>query len=426
VRAVVVRCPNCGANLTSEGTVTTVTCSYCGTISRLQARTRVFQIPVHVPAEPGVPIARQRYSWLGMLPLVFIGLVIVSSIVLSMRAGRVAGDLTDRMYWAGGVPAMFDVDGDGVLDPIGLVRYHHAGDRTNLVAHSGQTGARLWQSEPLGSYGQLGQRMLGVAGDRVVIAFDRGTLTAYDARTGKLAWTQALGEKPETLCAGERDGELVVAIAGGSWEVFDREGQRREGKPLVRFDRARTQDGIRAMFERAGDDPADAPCIPLGDLSRRSAAGTLVLESWRELADIPGMKVNRLVRQLGGPELAVGYKSPGTSVPMIAALAGDTAVWVAEVPAIEPLVSRVDDHLVAVSHEHAAALYQPPRPGAPRVTAFDLARGTRLWDVELTIGRTFNPSSIGIVGDTVWVADSSGLRAHRIGDGSERLFIGQR
>ena len=62
VRAVIVRCPNCNANLEIASTVIQASCQYCGTVSRIQARTAMFQIP-KAPQMPVQPATMTNAGW---------------------------------------------------------------------------------------------------------------------------------------------------------------------------------------------------------------------------------------------------------------------------------------------------------------------------------------------------------------------------
>jgi len=170
LRAIVVRCPNCNANLEIASTVASVTCAYCGTVSRIQARTAVFQTPKPMsrtePQLPQMPVARQRFSvLLAMLPTLIIAGLVAGGTFFAKRG--IPGLISSRVLWAGHVPVLIDVDGDGVADPIGLVRYVMSNDRAHLAAYSGKTGAPLWESEPLGNYSELGQLQFAAMGPRL-------------------------------------------------------------------------------------------------------------------------------------------------------------------------------------------------------------------------------------------------------------------
>ena len=79
----------------------------------------------------------------------------------------------------------------------------------------------------------------------------------------------------------------------------------------------------------------------------------------------------------------LGDKRPGTRAPMVAMNQGEALAWARLLPAHDPSQARwptddlaaADDRAVVVLHEFA---YEP------RVAAFDLADGWRMWDVAVS------------------------------------------
>ncbi|MBP6628856.1 MAG: PQQ-binding-like beta-propeller repeat protein [Kofleriaceae bacterium] len=430
MRLIPVRCPQCGASQQVDDDAATVTCSYCGTSARVQGRSKILQVPRPMPTGPTTPpswpVARQRFSWLAMMPFLVMMVVVVGGVVAATMRGRL-GLGGGKLLWAGELPVLLDVDGDGARDVVGVVRYVLDGDRTHLAAYSGRTGQRLWQSESLGSYSGLGQLELAVVGDQVLVASERGTLSGRDGKTGAVRWQTPFSEKVADLCAAGQPGAVVVATADDAWWLVDADGRRLPGQPLVRFDRDYTRDGVGARFAALGAElPADV-CLPIGNDSWRRAVGLLSLERWSDdLAPTPGMTVRRWIRRPGGPIVGIGYKSPGTSVPMLAAVNGQVTAWVAEIPAIDPLVSRSEEKLVTLSDRAAIALYTPPSPARPRLTALALDTGARLWDRELGVTGSFTPTGLVTTDELVVLATWTGLHAFALADGAERFVIGQR
>jgi outer membrane protein assembly factor BamB len=424
VRAIVVRCPNCGANLKIEHTVTSVKCSYCEVVSRIQPRTKILQVPVHVPApprhQPAMPVARQKFSWLAMLPFLVIVGAIASGIVFS---ARVQQQQASKMMWAGRAPVLLDVDGDGVLDAVGVVRYVLDDDRAHLAAYSGKTGAQLWQSESLGKYGELGQQVMAATRELVLIASDRGTLAARD-RAGKPVWQLTFDEKLDELCAGTAPDEIIVATADQRWFAIDGKGNRREAPALRRLDRSYTDKDAWRVFESVGAEASPGVCRPIDNVSWTRAPGLLATRHWHDHVELPNIRVDHYLRRPGGPIVAFGSKTPGTAVPMLARIEGKAARWTIQIPATDPLVSRAEARHVTLSDREAIVVYQPKSPEPMRLTAFDLETGERRWDRALQ--KDMNLSGLVVAGELVLVADWIYLRAYALADGSERFVIGER
>ena len=398
-------------------------CTYCNTTARIQARSRVLQVPRPVTTEAG-PVARQRFSWLRMLPFVLLLGIVGFVAVLGPRS---LGARTDRRLWAGAsqMPVLADVDGDGVDDVIGIVRYVADGDRAHLAAHAGATGARLWESPSLGDFVALGTYQLAVRGGLVLLADERGQLTARDTRTAAVRWTLAFAEKIEDLCAGTAPGELVVLTADARAYVVDAAGIRRDGAPLVRLDRS--NDRLPSLFFQAGPEAAPELCVSLSGRPWQGIVGLLSFDPTfiRERIGIDGMRVERLARRPGGPVVAIGTKQPGTAVGMVTRLDDQrAATWHREIPAVDPLVSRFDDQHVTMTDTAVLALYRPPAPAPPRVTSIDLATGERQWDVALPVGSRFTGTGLRATGDLVLVTSWTGVWALALADGRVRYVLG--
>lgn len=426
-------CPQCGANLRADGTMTSVTCTYCGTQARIQARSRVFQVPQPLPTHlPPAPVVRQPVSKVVFLvPLVVMMAAGASGYVFSRNARRAVEQAVnagkDRMDWHGDAPVLADADGDGEPDLIGTVRYVLDGDRVHLAAFSPRTGARLWQSEALGTGSTLSQLVLGAAGGLVYLALPDGTLAARDARTGAARWQVQLGEKVDGLCAGD-GGAVVVEAADDRWWSVDAAGQRTEAKPLLRLDRSgsKPDDALR-RFLALGVEGAPGVCTAIDNLAWSRPVGLLTLDNWSTLPTVDGMYVERLVRRPGGPTVAIGYKSPGTSVPMLAGLDGKRALWTAEIPGHDPLTSSSEDNLIGLSDRAAFALYTPGNGSSATIaTAFDLADGRRLWERELAAPRVGSLRVVAVmaVGDVVLISSWNVLQALAQADGAPRFTIG--
>lgn len=423
MRALVVRCPQCGASLDVQGDATSVRCTYCDTTARVQTRSRVLQVPRTVDADAG-PVARQRFSWVALLPFAALLAMVGFGVVLGQRS---LGARADRQLWAGAsqMPVLADVDGDGIEDVLGIVRHVMKDDRAHLVAHNGATGAQLWESPSLGTFSSLGSYHLAVRGGLVLLADDRGRLTARDARTAAVRWTLAFDEKIDDLCAGAAPGELVVLTADGHTSIVDAAGSRRAGTPLVRLDRS--SDRLPALFFQPGPVAAPELCVSISGRAWQRIVGLLSFEPTfiRERVEIDGMRVERLARRPGGPVVAIGAKQPGTPVGLVTRLDDQrAATWRREIPAIDPLVSRFDDQHVTLTDTAVLALYAPPAPARPRVTSIDLATGERRWDVALPGGSTFTGTGLRTTGDLVLVTSWTGVWALGLADGRVRYVLG--
>ncbi|MBA2538245.1 MAG: PQQ-binding-like beta-propeller repeat protein [Deltaproteobacteria bacterium] len=463
MRAVIVRCPNCNANLQVQSTVISATCQYCGTVARIQARTAMFQIP-KAPAMPvqsaqmmnadriaqlqqlaKMPIAVQKASvFLVLLPLILMA-VIGGGVYFAVNKARgtFGGLVGNSMMWAGHPPTVMDLDGDGMGDLVGLVRYVHSGDRAHFAAYSGKTGNQLWESEQVGTYSDLTQTQFGGVGGVLYVATKDGKLIARNAKDkGTLKWEISFGEKIDAMCG--NGNELSVATADQKWWIVDAAGKKRAGKKLIRLDRDYTNDDAKNHFASVGGEGGDV-CIPLG-WNHRTPSGVVALQAWRDVANIDGMRIEMLIKRPGGPAIAIGSKQPGTSVPLLARLGAAPvpppedpkkrrthrdekellpgAAWKTEVPAVDPLNSRLDAEHVTLSDKAVFALYQISN-SKHHLAAFDLASGKRLWDREIAHGSGFVVVGLTFTGDVVALSTWSSLTAYAVSDGSDRYVVGK-
>lgn len=434
MRALIVTCPRCGANLPVTQPGPTVVCAYCGTEARIQQRSRVWQVPQAPPPGPQ-PVARQRVSKLVYLwPVVMV--VAVGAGLLAARrfqglaeeqTRRAAGVAKDGMSWAGSAPVLADVDGDGVQDVIGLGRYLFDGDQVELAAFAGVDGRRLWRTPRLGTFSQWAQARVAARGAVVTVAGADGTLIGFDRATGAERWRLALGEKVELMCAGPGADELVVATADQRWRLIAN-GVEQPTKALRALDAHGSKpDDTLARFRAATVEAPGDLCLPIDNNTWSRPAGLLALDNWATLPEVPGMYVEQLVRRPGGPVVATGYKSPGTAVPMLAGLDGDRVLWSVEVPSVDRLAAGVEDKAIGLGADTAYVAYHRGSDTPLRIVAFALADGARRWEVEVPTGRLLERAEALLpIGDVVVIATSMAVVALAQADGRERYRIGSR
>ena len=386
MRVIQVKCSQCAAVLKVEPDKDFIDCEYCGTRSTVQRRTPVFQRPrpvkvvthtaTHTPriAVQVVNRARVFVSLLStLMTFAFVGGIFwfvnrqvekaTGTSVVGMIKKGAAG--SSRMTWLGHGPALLaNVDGDRILDPVGRVRYVGDGDTCHLAAFSGATGERLWQSPALGSYSDTYQGRVIQYDKLFLFADPRGSLTAYRAADGQKTWSVALSDKIERACK-LAPKDIAVQTADKSWQaVSPATGAARKSNGPVTCMR----------LPDDGGDSVDPGMVVL-------TPGSLKL---------PGMSVDRVVRRgEAGPPVAVGYKQPGSAVPMLARLDRTRTLWKVEVPAQNPLVARTSapEH-VSVTDTQACAVYEMQDSSPPRLTCFDLKSGNRRFDAEIEKGTT--------------------------------------
>lgn len=429
-----VKCPNCAARLAVAAGADSVDCEYCHTRSAVQRRSRMFQIPVKVPDAGHV--ARQTIN------RAIVAIVIVSTVgflalmaFFIWRANRQAdasaeahrkrvhdainqsvneqlgkaqaifGDKVvirtpgepsgGRMEWLGlGQTIVADVDGDKVVDAVGRVRYSADGARCHIAAFSGTTGRKIWESPTLGSYTETYQGRLALLGDLLLFADPGGSITAYRTSDGTRVWAAEIGERTERMCRAGDD--VLLEAADHRWHKIARAtGARTDGT------------AIKTCAALPNDDEK-------GDAAVTRENGYHI--------KVEGVHMREIFRRGDGATFGIGYRSPGTAVPILVRVEGKGAAWKVEVPATNPL--DVSHPSVFTATEDRACVVYEPGAGAPRLTCFD-AGGSRQWDAEIAKGTTIVLRGLTAAGDKLFLSSwghlqvfdlATGRRLHVIGD----------
>jgi outer membrane protein assembly factor BamB len=312
------------------------------------------------------------------------------------------GDGEDHWEWQGtGAVLLADADGDGTLDLIGRLRFMQAGDSIRIAALSGKTGAPLWQTASLGNYGDSYQGPLMQVGTRLVHADPRGMVRGLEVATGRVLWSFQATDVLRTECLGAPD-HLVIELEDLTWIDL----------ALV--------DGT------ASPGVAPARCVrPQGDHFEMDAA---VTDTSPEpgAPGIAGMGVRRLLRRGDGPEIAVGARSPGSAVPMLARRDDGVVAWKVVVPAANPMDSAdLAFEVVTVTDADVCALYLV-KGAAPHVTCFDLESGTRRWDVAMAVDKDLSVSPRSLVAreGNLYLTSVGHLQIFDVATGKLRKVIG--
>ncbi len=374
MRAVVIKCPNCGADVQAGADSETATCAYCGTTAYVQRRSRMLQIPRAIPPQrQQMPVARvrQTFTAIGCFAVMAIVATVGTGVFMAVnRARRAVHSATSSLRtptWDGvGATILTDINGDGTADAIGRLRVIQ-GETMYLGAFDGATGKRLWLTETLGARGDMINTPSGLTGGVVVIGAGPGEVVGVSASDGSIKWKIRLSEKIKAICAGASTDTVVVETAD----------KRRQ---------------VVALADGAVQGVVDGPCTPLPTDSSRASSADREIYSWAgdnsELAPsrLEGIDAREAVHDPhSGVTIAVGNKKPGTRVGMVAAYhPGDnTPLWTALVPAGDPLKAYEGapelEH-VDVDGDAVAVAYKMEFQGKFRVTLFGAADGKRRWD----------------------------------------------
>lgn len=357
MNAIVVRCPNCNAQLKIASSLDVVECEYCHAQARVQRRTQVLERVLPPPKVGPALIATQAHSARWGVGGALVVVAIAAAIgILVVGRGCGIGPAAKRPTWQGTTALLVtDLDGDGKRELVGRARRVEAGDRIWIVALDLASGAVRWESDSLGSHSDTGAGMLAAGRDTIVFATPRGEVVFFDARASAPRWKVQLDERISHLCEGDKDTVVVVGVD-------------RHLRTLARADGAMRP-----------SDPA-RPCVRLAsDVEARRGGGPA--EASR-LGQSIGLQVSEIHPAPGGRVLEA-TRQGGTRVPMLAFVddAG-TVRWKVDVP-VDPLAaSEGDPEKLAVGDRAVCAAYRPDQKlGDPHLTCFALADGKRLWNV---------------------------------------------
>ena len=459
MRAITMKCPNCGANLEAQEAAHTVMCNYCGTKARIQHRTRFLErkveMPPPPPAERRLPVARQKHGtrWLvgvtTLLPVLMTGGITLGVMYQTGSLSKIgnaiseaAEDFTsDRMLYSGaGNALLFDVNGDGHLDVISSVRYVQNNDSYHLAAFDGLGGEKLWESETFGNHDDATGGTTALHDSTVVQSDSRGNISGFAVTDGVRTFKVSLGEKLKGLCA-DSDSSLAVHLADKSWKSMELD---------------------TGTFTPLDGEPDPCEQVPTGD--EHGQIDVDYSEDHRRARNkrsikIDGMQIRETVALLNQPGrfLALGHKDPGTRIPMIA-LFHDSELdvpaeapepeetggkkrrskkrakksrgpeyvvdWSSDLPGLDPLGVREGAPTLAVANQRCVATLYETKEGSPHLVCFSPEGGQRLWDSKLPKRTTYVLRALDITDDRIYVGQWSELDAFDIADGTKVFTLG--
>lgn len=385
MKAIALRCPQCGAALRAEPGVATVTCEYCHTTAQVQRRTGVFARPEPLPPQPAaqprrLPVATETASRLPIIGIVVTLATIGLSVAMFTRAGSCEPEAMlalKRPGWAGGqAGVLVDLDGDGVEDIIGRMQVIHPELRMLVGAFNGKTGANMWMSEVVGDQQNVHQTPMVLFDGTIVIGDGGAGLFAFDAADGTTKWKIRLNEKVIGLCDGRNAG-LLVQTADEQARPLDVEDGGL-GAPMKL--------GRRSCTRVQGDDMRGGYGVDVDAYAWSNDYRDHIADG-----QIEGMQSRESVHHRPSKRtIAIGHKKPGSRIPMVASYAGGrrgvTAHWIATVPGVDPMTvdeGEPEPEHVALTADALVVAYELEKHNTFRVTCFDPATGKRRWDVPL-------------------------------------------
>ncbi len=416
-------------------------------------------MPAPLPAQRQFPIATQRHgaTWLivvaVLLPLILGGGIFY--VVMKKTAGlRQLGEAAstsnaissnERMmkYTSPGNTLTYDVNGDSHPDIITKVNYVINQKGVFLAAFDGTNGKKLWQSPHVGSMQETAGQITAIVGNTVLQTDSLGNIAGFSVSNGSQLYKVSLGEKLTSLC-GNGDHSIAVNLADKSWKQMslpDGSFIPLPGPPenCSELQRSYRRRRLNRLFFSGGH-------------AREAASEPSKLN-----VDVDGMNITETVVIPGeaGTEffLAVGYKAPGTRIPMLARFhdaALDEAAnqvdtegtpkkkrktknnskrtfaidWSVALPSVDPLTTTTGaPNWLASSASCIATAYEKQK-APPVLVCFAPTTGERKWEVSVSKRALYMLQAIDIVGDYVYVNVSSQLEAFTVDRGEPAFKIG--
>lgn len=449
-RLIVAKCPSCGANVKIDPHRDVASCSFCGASSFIQREGR--PAPERPPNTRVIVVPRSSSAGLLFALIgVFFAVAVGAGAFFATRGSTTSpssrpvqgpsrgappakpspaesvGIFTNR------VPMLVDATGDGAPDLVVSFDYREGSAmRYAYGAFNGRTGEPLWRTEDFGT--TIFQTTAAVDKDRLFIADPKGNLIAYTLRDGKRQWQTSLGDKAARYCRAPEPDSVRVITADKRTLVIDvRTGGQRPA----------ADSGKGSCSVLPGNDRPTYSPEPTGYPDGR---GPLGVEAWvcgsvRVMGDrnfimqdscaprmklnptgIQGMHIEFIVRH-GEGWILIGSKEPGTRIPMVGFVTKGKPAWTTNVPDGNPLESRAGSpSRIAVAGGLVAVPYFVEARG-PRVAAFALDSGRRVWDVGLAKG-VDSIDEIVASSDTVFVGGDEYITALSVKDGSVRFGVG--
>jgi DNA-directed RNA polymerase subunit RPC12/RpoP len=468
LRVITIKCPECGAAVNAQPDAETAQCEYCGTTAQIRHRSPILQIPRPLPAaKPGqtpLPVATQA-SAIGKIGCSFMLFGILAGVAVPIALAVKQCDEQEKQQstlreprWDGADRAVaVDITGDGVDDIIGRVRVIQPQDILMVGAFDGRSGKRLWISETIGERSDVLSGPLAVADEVVVVGDGSAGLFGLSLRDGGTKWKIRLNEVVERICAGDEAGTVKALTAD------------KKLHPVAVADGA---------LRPAGELSA---CIPLPNGDPRSDQPYRITYAWSNdyRAEVPddsieGMAASTALHHVQGDvTVALGYKKPGTRVPMLASYRwpADTpaeasrdppplmrearnaktperrrallkeyaaarkrsrrrrdrkpeVLWTAQVPGIDPLQVKSyhpEPEKADLNDQTIVIAYETRETHHFRMAAFSIADGKRKWDIELPGDRPL--ASVAVSRTHAMVSRWDGLHVYDIETGARAFAI---
>jgi outer membrane protein assembly factor BamB len=450
-RLVKATCPQCGAGVQIDPAHDFVTCSYCGTSSFLRKSPTQSQPqaqPNFPPHYPVIDIAAgaktHRMIWgyaiASLLFTVVAGAIpVVIQVVKASGAGDSLGLSGDPFNQArvADRAMLGDANGDGVADPLVGI-WVQEGDQTveRIAALDAGTGKVIWTSDPVT---KSGESVILAAAGGVLFSTKLALLDGVDLRSGKRLWEKTLPERIDRFCDDGRNGAAIVTrdqqvygLTPNTGELSLKGKLRESGQaPEKRLNIAGFSPSTRKDFERRIEEwerarAAEFPCYSASSPDYWSRGTGVTRQSDSGVA-IDGMHVDEVWQERDRePRFVIGYKQPGSEIPMIAAITAEgKLLWKAELPSKNPIGAKEGAPATfTLAGGRAIVGYQQVAENQLVVSAWALQTGQRYWEISLP-GKEDHWAGIAVNDRHVFVKNHERLSAFALIDGRALWTFGK-
>jgi hypothetical protein len=268
--------------------------------------------------------------------------------------------------------AIADVNGDGVEDILGRYKILDIASSTQTTfagAFDGKTFKRIWKTAPLGSHSQsVSATFVGVAGDRAVVSDYQSQVHILELATGKPLLIVKLSDRAQAICSppdGRR--EVWVQVADNRHVTIDVAAGRAILTPIPAWCEA-------AARSQCGDGAGE----PLrGELCETESKDYSKYQS-------AGFSPQMMIRN-DGLAIVVGTKSPGTAIPIVAAVHPETKniLWQQPIAPNPASAQSSAPDTASLVGGRLVTTYTAIEPKQARLVAFDAKTGGRIFDVPI-------------------------------------------
>lgn len=330
-----------------------VTCSYCQVSSFVQrARSRAPEAAA-IPAGTPVIHVRQSRSFV-WVALVLLALATVAVVLLLFEDEKRLGSVAVVKP-----PLLFDVNDDGAEDVV-MVASKVGGLTRHLRALDANTGETLWKTADLGK----DVENVAIVGDAVLwIATTK--LHGFDARTGRERFVADLPERPTGVCE-----------AGRAWLLLTAD------KKVHALDPATGSLTPSPPLAAPAAPSAEPECTPAWSTFARF--GRLVRIEPSPRVRVAGMTASTVLHfgEDTLPALALGWRTLGTALPMLAGMRDGQVLWKMELASSAPLEVKPGDPTAGtIAAGRAYASYHRTSSPGFTLVGVALSNGQRQWEV---------------------------------------------